>query len=79
MRAIELRLWLLRSFVFVSALTAAFPSAQAQIVPDSTLPENSRVVTDCSQCVIEGGTVRGDHLFHSFREFSIPTAGTAIQ
>jgi len=49
----------------------------AQIVPDTTLPVNSRVVPGCMDCLIEGGTERGVNLYHSFREFSIPTNGSA--
>lgn len=51
--------------------------ANAQIVPDATLPVNSSVTPGCTTCVIEGGTLRGNHVFHSFREFSVPTGGTA--
>ncbi|MGG6265491.1 filamentous hemagglutinin N-terminal domain-containing protein [Leptolyngbya sp. AN03gr2] len=50
----------------------------AQIIPDQTLPVNSQVEAGCQQCVIEGGTVRGSNLFHSFNQFSIPTGGEAF-
>ncbi|MDX2230573.1 MAG: filamentous hemagglutinin N-terminal domain-containing protein [Leptolyngbyaceae cyanobacterium bins.349] len=53
------------------------PQANAQIVPDNTLPINSNVTPGCTNCIINGGTERGVNLYHSFREFSIPTGGSA--
>ncbi|MEH2317039.1 two-partner secretion domain-containing protein [Nostoc sp.] len=50
----------------------------AQIIPDNTLEVNSRVAPGCTACTIEGGTVRGSNLFHSFSEFSIPKGGEAF-
>ena len=51
--------------------------AFAEIIPDATLPENTRVDRQGNMRVIEGGTQRGNNLFHSFQEFSLPTGGTA--
>ena len=57
-------------------LLASQPSA-AEIVPDTTLTNNSIVTPNCTHCKIEGGTTVGNNLFHSFEKFSIPTGGSA--
>jgi filamentous hemagglutinin family protein len=36
------------------------------------------VTPRCTVCTIDGGTVRGANLFHSFQSFSVPTAGEAF-
>ncbi len=64
---------LLVAFIFGSI--AASPVV-AQIVPDTTLPNNAIVSPNGSVFVIDGGTISGANLFHSFLEFSLPT-GTA--
>ncbi|MGF2039481.1 MAG: filamentous hemagglutinin N-terminal domain-containing protein [Nostoc sp. CmiVER01] len=60
----------------VSALSGK--CAIAQITPDSTLPINSNVSSDGSTLNITGGTQAGTNLFHSFKDFSIPTGNTAF-
>src|SRR4028118_2262295 len=69
-------LWLATS-IALSCLATISP-ARAQIVPDNTLPVNSKVTPRCTVCTIDGGTVRGANLFHSFQSFSVPTAGEAF-
>ncbi|MEQ9622808.1 two-partner secretion domain-containing protein [Coleofasciculus chthonoplastes] len=54
------------------------PASSQPIIPDNTLPVNTRVTPDGKVFTIEDGTVRGVNLFHSFQEFSIPTGGQAF-
>jgi filamentous hemagglutinin family protein len=65
------------SSIALGCLVTLTPTT-AQIVPDNTLPVNSSVTPGCTFCVIDGGTVRGTNLFHSFSEFSVPTDGLAF-
>lgn len=50
--------------------------ALAQVKSDNTLGTNVKSPTP-GNFLINGGTTRGANLFHSFREFSIPTGGSA--
>ena len=67
------RFWF--SSVFVLSLTMDNP-VWGQIVPDPTA--NSAVLGNCqSSCDINGGTLAGQNLFHSFEEFNI-TPGASV-
>ena len=76
----EMKPWLKKlryiEVVFLSCLFTSGPSA-AQIVPDTTLPTNSLVIEQGNTNLIEGGTIKGSNLFHSFEQFSIPTGSAA--
>lgn len=57
-------------------LLAADPPAIAQVVPDNTLPIKSRLNRQGNTLRLDGGTERGANLFHSFKQFSVPTNNT---
>ncbi|WP_375468979.1 filamentous hemagglutinin N-terminal domain-containing protein [uncultured Nostoc sp.] len=49
--------------------------ANAQVTPDATL--NTTVSQSGNNFTITNGSAAGSNLFHSFREFSVPTGGSA--
>ncbi len=54
------------------------PAARSQVIPDATLPTHSRVQREGNLETISGGTRRGNALFHSFEQFSIPTGSQVL-
>ncbi len=67
-------LWLAKTSAFLFLFFSS-PVA-AQVVPDRTLPVNSQIRQQGNVTAIEGGTVSGKNLFHSFKKLSIPSGGT---
>jgi filamentous hemagglutinin family protein len=63
--------------VFALSYLTSTLSATAQILPDNTLPINSKVTSSGLIQTIDGGTIRGVNLYHSFQDFSVLTNNTA--
>ena len=67
---------LLAGLIAPLTLSVSFP-AYGQISPDGTLPTNV-TGADGRNFTIDGGAQVGGNLFHSFRDFSVPTGGSAF-
>ncbi|MUG92802.1 filamentous hemagglutinin N-terminal domain-containing protein [Scytonema sp. UIC 10036] len=70
--------WFCGLGILGSAIALEASCALAQISSDGTLPNNTTVTLNGSTFNITGGTQAGSNLFHSFKEFSVPTGGTAF-
>jgi filamentous hemagglutinin family protein len=71
-----LTLGIILSTVCFGSLARIVP-VRAQIAPDNSLPTEVSS-PDALNFTINGGATAGNNLFHSFREFSIPTNGQAF-
>ncbi len=67
-----------RSYLVLFCCLLDISTVSAQIETDKTLPINSDVIKNGINFKINGGTARGNNLFHSFKKFNIPTGGEAF-
>ncbi|MBD6615504.1 S-layer family protein [Komarekiella sp. 'clone 1'] len=68
------RLFWLPAYLLVATPT----SVSAQVIPDTTLPNNSVAPSNGQTIEITGGTPKQSNLFHSFEQFSLATGSTAL-
>ena len=66
------------AIVIGSAIAFYGNSSNAQIAPDGTLPNNTKIERIDKTFNITGGSKTGGNLFHSFKEFSVPDGSTAF-
>ncbi|AFZ35656.1 filamentous hemagglutinin family outer membrane protein [Stanieria cyanosphaera PCC 7437] len=66
------------SFFSCCLLIANNPVTAQSISSDGTLPTPTEITPTATGVEINGGTTRGGNLFHSFKDFSVPTGSEAF-
>lgn len=70
--------FLLLNVLALSGICFFSSISKAQIIPDTTLPNQTTVTPNGNIFIIQGGTNIGGNLFHSFREFSVKNGSQAF-
>ncbi|NBD31720.1 MAG: filamentous hemagglutinin N-terminal domain-containing protein [Cyanobacteria bacterium] len=68
---------MIKKLVFFPLILLALP-VHAQVKPDASLPNPSSITRQNQTTIINGGTKKGNNLFHSFQKFSIAPNHTAL-
>ena len=76
MSKIEPNLWQISVATATLSLVFVQDNAIAQVTPDGTV--NTQVNQNGNTAEITGGETRGNNLFHSFQNFSVPTGNEAF-
>lgn len=63
--------WINRVIFLFYLIVSSPAQAQIEVIPDTTLPNNSKVESTGSVTTISEGTQVGKNLFHSFSQFSV--------
>ncbi len=64
--------------IAIAILLAVPHPVVAEVTSDGSLPSPTQVANCSTTCLISGGTVVGENLFHSLKNFAIPTGSAAF-
>ncbi|BAU63401.1 filamentous haemagglutinin outer membrane protein [Stanieria sp. NIES-3757] len=70
--------WFQASFLTCLSLLIDYPVTAQSISSDGTLPTPTEVTPTATGVEINGGTTRGENLFHSFKDFSVLSGSEAF-
>ncbi|MBD2303497.1 filamentous hemagglutinin N-terminal domain-containing protein [Nostoc sp. FACHB-87] len=74
---LKYNLFFLKVIITLGCLILNDLTCYSQIIPDSTLPNNTSIKINNNTIFIENGTKLGENLFHSFKDFSVSNRSQA--